>query len=223
MQARRRCSRGSSREVTDDLLRTNTKIPLGKPYAGVTFYIVDDTDQVVTGAWEAGELCIGGVQVMEGYLGDPETNARVIRTDLIAGDRVYRTGDLVQRNAEDEYVYLDRLDQVIKRAGTRIALAEIVAALREIPHVHDAVCITEQVGSRLMIIAYVASQHSLSAQAVRSDLAKAIPATMMPDQMHVVANLPRKATGKLSRDELKAELSQPARPPTSKVTELDAG
>jgi acyl-CoA synthetase (AMP-forming)/AMP-acid ligase II len=145
----------SSREVTDDLLATHEKIPLGLPGPGVSFHLVDVDDKIVNANLAPGELCIGGVQVMAGYLGDPETTASVLRSDLVPGELIYRTGDLVQRNAQGEYVYLDRLDNIVKRNGVRISLAEITAALRQIEGVSDAACIADARSGRTIITAYV--------------------------------------------------------------------
>ena len=52
----------------------------------------------------------------------------MLRTDVVAGRTVYRTGDLVYRTDEGDYVYVDRADRVIKRMGVRISLVELAEA-----------------------------------------------------------------------------------------------
>ena len=60
-----------------------------------------------------GELYIGGTQLMAGYWGAPDLTASVLRDDVVPGQTVYRTGDLVYRDRWDRYVYVDRADRVI--------------------------------------------------------------------------------------------------------------
>ena len=72
-------------------------MPIGQPHPGVTFHLVDDEGRLVDSANRVGELYIGGSQLMDGYWGAPELTADVLRTDVVGGETVYRTGDLVYR------------------------------------------------------------------------------------------------------------------------------
>ena len=56
----------------------------------------------------------------------------VLRTDIVPGETVYRTGDLVYRDNNGNYVYVDRADRVINRNGLRISLIELSEAIREL-------------------------------------------------------------------------------------------
>ena len=62
---------------------------------------------------------------MDGYWGAPELTGSVMRTDVVPGHTVYRTGDLVYRDGRGHYVYVERADRVIKRFGVRISLLEL--------------------------------------------------------------------------------------------------
>ena len=119
-----------------------TVVPIGVPHDGVTFRLLDEKGALIDAAETPGELYIGGDQLMEGYLGSPELTAAVLRDDFVAGETLYRTGDLVYRDAGGAYHYVDRADRVIKRSGVRISLVELTHALRTVPGVETAVCTT---------------------------------------------------------------------------------
>ena len=53
-----------------------------------------------------------------------------MRADVVPGEIVYRTGDLVYRNRRGHYVYVDRADRVVKRSGVRISLLELADAIQ---------------------------------------------------------------------------------------------
>jgi len=77
---------------------------------------------------------------------------------VVAGRTVYRTGDLVYRTDEGDYVYVDRADRVIKRMGVRISLVELAEALRRLEGVTAAVCVAYVEGGQLAIAALVTGE-----------------------------------------------------------------
>ncbi len=181
--------------VTREWCASGRKIPLGEPDPGVAFHLVDGEGQVVTAPGTAGELCVSGVQVMAGYWGAPQLSGQVLRTDLIPGTTVYRTGDLVERTEDGLYVYLDRADSVVKRHGNRISMTEVTAALRAVPGVEDAVALVERPAGRTLIRAFVVAP-GLDVPAVRTELLQRVPAYMNPDTLQVLAAIPRLSGGK---------------------------
>jgi amino acid adenylation domain-containing protein len=107
------------------------RIPsIGVPIDNAIIYILDNNlNEVVKG--ESGELCIGGQVLAQGYWGREDlTNEKFITVD-IAGkpERVYRTGDLAQLNANGEFSYLGRLDNQVKIRGHRVEIGEIEAVI----------------------------------------------------------------------------------------------
>ena len=73
-------------------------MPIGIPHPSVTFYLVDEIGSIIRESGRVGELYIGGSQLMEGYWGSPELSDAALRTDVVPGETVYRSGDLVYRD-----------------------------------------------------------------------------------------------------------------------------
>ena len=190
----------SSLELTREILSRPEKVPIGRAGDGVTFFLrpVGDYDQE---RGSKGELCIGGIQLMAGYRDAPEASAEVLRADVVSGTVVYCTGDLMEINRYGEYVYLDRLDNVINRGANRISLAEITRALLQIDGIDDAHCVASRREDVLQIVAFVASRqldHTEIARMLRSH----IPSYMAPDRIEIVSEISRLPTGKVDTGSL---------------------
>ncbi|MBQ1074993.1 amino acid adenylation domain-containing protein [Micromonospora sp. C31] len=121
-------------------IRPATAPTIGRPLPGVGVWVLDELLRPVPPG-VAGELCVSGPQLADGYLGDPETTGRrFVRAALPAGrtERVYRTGDRVRFDADGRLHYLGRLDDQVKIHGFRVEPGEVAATLRAHPEVADA-------------------------------------------------------------------------------------
>ena len=82
----------------------------------------------------------------------------MLRTDLVPGKVLYKTGDLVYHDDWGNYHYRGRLDDVIKRNGVRLSLTEIGNAFRQAKVVRGASCVLMDLGGRAGIAAFVEAQ-----------------------------------------------------------------
>lgn len=180
-------------------------VPIGGPVPGVTFSLVDEEGRVVEEPGRPGELYIGGVQLMQGYWGDAALSAQVLRSDVVPGQTLYRSGDLAWRDGEGNYIYAGRSDQVVKRSGMRISLLELAQALRATPGVSGAACVPYEDDGRLAIAAFVVASSAVSVLEVREAGAQRLPATMLPDTVQVVETLPLTSSGKVDSRRLLAD------------------
>jgi len=175
------------------------KIPIGVPHPGVTFYLLDGAGQILDGTNETGHLYIGGNQLMGGYWGDAELTSQVLRDDIVPGETLYDTGDLVYRDGQGRYVYVGRSNDVVKRSGVRVSLGEIAQVLRRIDKVFAAVCLSIELDGRNAIAAFVEVGPDMTAQALLQAASAHLPVTMLPDEVFTVPSMPMTSSGKIDR------------------------
>ena len=114
-------------------------VPIGVPVEHAEIYVLDDASQLVP-VGTAGEICIGGHCLAEGYLNLPDLTAeRFVDHPFAPGERIYRTGDIGRWQSNGRLDYLGRLDRQVKISGARIELTEIEAVLAKHPSVSQAV------------------------------------------------------------------------------------
>jgi acyl-coenzyme A synthetase/AMP-(fatty) acid ligase len=177
-------------------------VPIGTPHRGTEFFLVDEDGHLVGDAGVPGELFIGGEQLMHGYWGDEELTRKVLRDDVVAGRTVYKTGDLACRDGAGRYLYMGRLDDVIKRNGVRISLAEVARAFRDVPGVTAAFCALVDISGAAGIAAFVEAPADIGVAALFVTAEERLPASMLPDEIHVVEALPMTPQGKVDRRQL---------------------
>ena len=205
-------------------------IPIGRPIWNTRTYILDDSGEPVP-IGVAGELHIGGVPVARGYLNQPELTAqRFIASPFVAGDRLYKTGDLARYLADGTIEYLGRNDSQVKIRGFRIELGEIEARLRGHASVREAVVLAREdaPGEKRLVAYYTAREAGeVSAEELRSHLLESLPEFMVPAAYVRLAELPLTPSGKLDRQALpapddSAHIARQYEPPSGAVEETIA-
>lgn len=170
-------------------------VPIGRPVDNTRLYVLDgNLEPVPPGV--AGELCLGGVQVADGYLHRPALTAERFVANPFHPGRMYRTGDLARWRHDGVVEFLGRLDHQIKLRGFRIEPGEVEAALRATDGVREAVV----VGHHGRLVAYVVGDHDLpAATALREQLGRRLPEHLVPAVVVVLDALPLSVNGKLDR------------------------
>jgi len=182
-------------------------IPIGKPHRNVFFRAVNEQGERIR-AGETGELFIGGVQVMAGYWRAPELTAKVI-SSCEDGLRYYKTSDLVTLDANGDYVFVRRLDNIVKKNGYRISLEEVEAAIVRAGIAEECVCVFisedgKRDRSRAKIVAYLKAEKAATLdQDMREKLLLLLPKFMVPDILIHAESIPKELSGKPARRLLK--------------------
>ncbi|OKH99101.1 non-ribosomal peptide synthetase [Streptomyces sp. CB02923] len=183
-----------------------TRVPLGPPVGNVRLYVVDEhLAPVPLGA--PGAIVFSGVCVGRGYVNDPERTRACFGTDPHRpGQRLYQGGDFGRWRPDGKLEFLGRRDAQVKVRGFRIETGEVENALLRVPGVRDgAVVVTERAGQGARLVAFYCGPRSLGADALRSRLARSLPAYMVPSAFHWRGGaLPLTANSKTDRKALAA-------------------
>ncbi len=157
--------------------RRRTAYPIGRPMRDVVAKIVRDGTEV-TAAGVAGELWVGGPQVMRRYFDQPEETARLVVE--VEGVRFYRTGDVCSYDAAGDIVFEGRLDDEVKLAGRRVHLGEIRQMALGHPGVDGAVVTMVRRGDREMIALVLMTRTAEVVGEVERYLEDHLPGYMCP-------------------------------------------
>ncbi|RZU76659.1 amino acid adenylation domain-containing protein [Micromonospora kangleipakensis] len=179
-------------------------VVIGRPIWNVQVYLLDPALRPVP-VGVAGELYVAGDQVARGYLRRPALTAeRFLPCPFGApGRRMYATGDRARWRADGTIEYLGRTDHQVKVRGHRIELGEIESTLLARPDVHRAVVLVrEDDQGEPYLVGYVVGPAERDVLA--ADLARTLPAQLVPAAFVRLDDLPLTANGKLDRDRLPA-------------------
>ncbi|MEM8697178.1 MAG: fatty acid--CoA ligase [Pseudomonadota bacterium] len=173
----------------------------GKPVPGVEVKIVDENGEEV-GVREVGEIVTRSGSNMAHYFKQPEKTAETVDADgwLYTGDAAYRD--------EDGYIYIhDRMKDMIITGGENVYPAEVENALYEHPAVSEAAVIgvpDEKWGEAVKAIVVPKSDQAIDEDHVIAFCRERIAGFKTPKSVDVIEVMPRNASGKILRKDLRA-------------------
>jgi fatty-acyl-CoA synthase len=110
----------------------------------------------------------------EGYSESAETEQKTLRDVFEPGDAWMRTGDLMRRDADGFYTFVDRIGDTFRWKGENVSTSEIEAVLRACPGVEEAVVYGVVVpgadGRAGMALLKIDGQFDLDALSVRLEI-----------------------------------------------------
>ncbi|MFE9694032.1 amino acid adenylation domain-containing protein [Micromonospora sp. NPDC005806] len=179
-------------------------VTIGRPGWNIEAYLLDAALRPVP-VGVTGELYVAGDQVARGYLRRPARTAeRFLPCPFGAlGRRMYATGDRARWRPDGTIEYLGRSDHQVKVRGHRIELGEIEAALLARPDVHRAVVLVQaDAQGEPYLVGYVVGP--AEPDTLTADLARTLPAYLVPAAFVRLDDLPLTPNGKLDRARLPA-------------------
>lgn len=189
----------------DALDPVTQQLPIGKPIANTSIYILDSSGNILP-KHMIGELCIGGIGLAREYLSRPELTAeKFIYLREKPTERVYRSGDLAMMLDDGNIAYIGRMDEQVKLRGFRIELGEIERKLGSVPGVREAAVLflKDSSGSPYLSGYYTTqSNMTLTDEQIRTELRKSLPDYMIPSKLTYLAEMPVTGNGKTDRKKL---------------------
>ncbi len=171
---------------------------VGFPLPGSEIKIVDvQGNEVPLGS--AGELCVKGPHIVQGYLNRPEESADTFVEGWL------HTGDIAQLD-EDGFCYiLDRKKDMVLVSGFNVYPNEIEAVIAEHPDIIEVAVIgVPDVQTGEAVKAYIATRNpSLSTDEILAHCKEHLTAYKVPKVIEILPELPKSTVGKILRAELR--------------------
>lgn len=174
---------------------------VGKPIWGVRVQIWDrDQRPLPAGKDHVGEIVVRGANVMNGYHNNPEATAQAF-----AGGWLH-TGDLGYLDSDGFLFIVDRMKELIIRGGYNVYPREVEEAVYAHPAVAEAAVIgvpDARMGEEIHAIVAVKSGHSVTETELIEFVKERVAAYKYPRTVEFRASLPKNATGKILKRELR--------------------
>ena len=177
---------------------------IGRAVINVMTRVVDEmmTDVEIG---STGEIVHRSPQLLSGYWNDPEATARAFEGGW------FHSGDLATIDAEGYMTVVDRKKDVIKSGGENVSSREV----EEIIYQLDGVSEVAVVGlpdprwiEAVTAFVVVKSGASIGEATVVDHCRRSLAGYKTPKQVHFLANLPRNASGKILKRELRNGLPE---------------
>jgi long-chain acyl-CoA synthetase len=186
---------------------------VGMPFLNVECKLVDPATGGEVSIGEAGEICLKGPLVMQGYFNKPEETAHAIDQD-----GYMHTGDVAIMDAEGYLTIVDRTKDMINVGGFKVFSSKVEDALSKHPAVGLLALIgvenPERPGSE-MVKAFVqldpAYRFDGNAEALKAEIKafakEKVAAYEAPKIIEIIPEMPLTAVGKIDKKVLRAKKS----------------
>ncbi|MEU6061975.1 class I adenylate-forming enzyme family protein [Streptomyces sp. NPDC047097] len=155
---------------------------------------------------EVGELWLRGQSLVRGYWEDPEATAAAFTPD-----GWFRTGDLATVDEGGRVAIVDRLKDMVIRGGENVYCVEVETALHAHPDVLDAAVLGvphPRLGEEVAAVVRLREGTAADEEELRAHVAGSLAPFKVPAHIRIQqAPLPRNATGKVLKRELRAGLA----------------
>lgn len=175
----------------------------GKRFPDSTMTVLSE-DGTEAPPGEVGEVVFRlGTITFTGYLKDEEA------THAVVDDRYFHTGDLGYFDADGYFYFVDRKKDIVRRGGENISSMEIETVMRAFPGVGDAAIVGRPdpvLGERVVAFVVPGEEGRPDPDAVKEHVAAHLAHFKVPEEIFFVDELPRTATGKIIKKQLRERL-----------------
>ncbi len=155
---------------------------------------------------EIGEICVKGPNVMKGYWERGDETAKSFFGDW------FRTGDLGKRDDDNYFFIVDRIKDLIIVNGMNV----YPRVVEEVLYQHNDILECAVIGQKNelhgeIVVAYIVAspEKKISTSDMRQFCRDKLGRYQIPKKFHFVSDLPKNATGKIMKREIKAAALEP--------------
>lgn len=177
-------------------------LSIGIPIPGTEARVVDDEGRPLP-VREHGEILVRGPNVMAGYWNNPSETSEAIK------DGWMHTGDVGFMDEEGWFYVVDRKKDMICASGFKVWPQEVEGVLYSHPAVREAAAVGGPDSYRgETVVAFVSLKAgvTVSVAELKTFCGDRLAAYKVPRQYEVMAELPKTASGKIMRAELRRSL-----------------
>jgi long-chain acyl-CoA synthetase len=189
-----------------DYERKPDSVGAAVPVCEVKIVAPDDARGTKLPIGEVGEIWIKGPNVVKGYWGKPDATAESFV------DGWLRSGDLGRLDDEGFVYIVDRAKDMVIRGGENVYCVEVESALYDHPSVTDAAVVGiphRVLGEEVGAVVTVNPGADVSEEQLRTHVAARLASFKVPVRIEIRTDpLPRNATGKILKRELREELAK---------------
>lgn len=192
-------------------------LPIGQPLPYVHCRVVDSAGlDVLPG--EEGQLLVATPTMMLGYVGRDTRDGVIVEAtgDDGAARRYYCTKDVVRIGPDGDYLFVGRIDSIVKTNGYRVNLQEIEDLLRRSAKVEEAAVVAvpdDHIGNRIVAVVRPRANAALGSLEMKLHCSRVLPKYAIPRQFTFVdAPLPKSSTGKTDKRHLALALAEAREP-----------
>jgi long-chain acyl-CoA synthetase len=185
--------------MTSANLKVNKAGSIGVEFYGTQAKIIRP-DGSTAKVNEIGELVVRGHNVMKGYYKDPSA------TKSAFIDGWFRTGDMAKMDADQYFYIVDRLKDVIIRAGMNIYPREIEEVLHHHPAVHEVAVIgipDETLSENVVACVVLIEGAEVTAMELQKYCREHLAVYKCPKLILFMEHLPKNSTGKIMKRTLR--------------------
>jgi len=165
----------------------------------------DDGNEVPVG--EIGELWTRGPYTLRGYYRAPEHNARTFTPDGF-----YKSGDLLRKREDGNYVVEGRKKDVINRGGEKISAEEVENLLLMHPAIFNVACVPmpdRVLGEKMCAFAVLRPGQSVELPELTTFLTEhGLARYKHPERLEIIPELPISGFGKVQKNVLSARIAE---------------
>lgn len=176
-------------------------LSIGVPVPATDVRVVDPDTRTDVPVGEVGEFWIRGEGVVPGYWQRPEATA-----EAIVDGGYLRTGDVGKRDAEGWFYLLDRSKDMIIASGFKVWPREVEDVLYQHPAVHEAAVVglpDEYRGETVKAFVSLRAGQTADPEELIAFCRERLAAYKCPRAVEVLPEIPKTATGKVLRRELR--------------------